>query len=655
MSEKRVSSNTGRLPGLDGIRGLAILGVLLYHLMPHVFPGGFLGVNLFLVLSGFLINRSLEKEYYLNRKISPLSFMSRRLGKLFTPLFWMVVIVASFLFIFQKQLLTNYLGEAISGVFFFNNWWQLSMGSSYFMKFITPSTLTHLWYLSIQVQFYIIWLVVFVVIRSISLKKKTNYAPTVYLVITMVSAILMGVLFKTGQDPTRVYYGVDTRIFSFSFGALISLYVKNWKSELYKKMPDHRSYLSRGERARANRANDPARRRKAKLKPFGLVSLVIIIIMMIYTQDNSPFTFRGGMFLYSFLSAVLIFAAVNPRMMVSRILDSEIVLNWLGKRSYSLYLWHYPVIIIYQVMSKGKQISGVMSLVIQLGLIIILTNLSYYIFEKNYLMIPVYQFEGLERERIKFKMTWFDKRKKRVVQKASFVFLSAMLLITSFGLATYKGDNKIAQDLQKKIEDNQKAIADKKGQKAERTESDDSKKENQNEAVQNVDGLTPEEAKFAGNLDVTFIGDSMLLMAVSPIESIFPKAEIDGAVGRQLYQSSPVVENLMSQGRLKDTVVIILGANGSFTSSQFDSFAKTIGNDKKIFLVTTNAETEWKESVNQSFIEKSKANKNMYLVDWNSHMAGHADWLEPDGTHPNITGSEEMIKLIAKEIYKVSK
>lgn len=643
MSNKRITASTGILPGLDGIRGIAIIGVLLYHLMPHLFPGGFLGVNLFFVLSGFLINRSLEKEYFKNGKINGINFLWRRISKLFPPLFWMIVIISAFLFIFQKQLLNNYLGESISGILFFNNWWQISQGSSYFMKFITPSTLTHLWYLSVQVQFYLIWVILFVVVKHISKKYKSNKAPTVYLVVTIISALLIGILFKPGSDPTRIYYGVDTRIFSFSFGALISLYVRDWKREFRKVNDDIKDSTENLHKEEEEQSYSRRKRKKVKtkLKPFGITSLILIIIMMIYTMDNSAFTFRGGMLLFTVLSGVLIFAVVNPRMLVSKVLDSSRILNWIGKRSYSMYLWHYPIIIIFQVMTKGKEINSVVGVIIQLGLTLILTAVSYYIFEKNYLMIPVYQFENISREVSKFKLTFLDKKKKRMISRVVFGVLTFSLILSVYSLGTYKGDNKVALDLQKKIEANKKVLTEKK--------TDD---KSENKDIESIDGLTKEETKFANNLDVTFIGDSMLLMAVNPIEKIFPKAAVDGDVGRQLYQSNPVVETLKSEGRLKDIVVIVLGSNGSFTDAQFNSFTDAIGKDKEIYLVTTNAQTEWKQSVNDSFSEQSKENKNMHLIDWNKHLNNNVEWLEPDGTHPNATGANEMVKFIAKEIYK---
>ncbi len=658
MDTKISKKKTGYLPGLDVIRGIAILGVVLYHLVPHVFTGGFLGVNLFLVLSGFLINRSLEKEFKRSSRIDYINFFSRRLSRTFTPMFWMVVVLGAFLFLFQKQLLNNYLGEAVSSILFFNNWWQIGMGSSYFMKFLNPSTITHLWYLSVQVQFYIVWLIVFVLTKRYSESTRSNKAPTVYLVLTIISAVLMAVLFKTGEDPTRVYYGTDTRLFSFSFGALLSLY--------------HRDRAPRKSRRKAEISK---RRRKAGIKPFGFISLAIILIMFFTVQDSSAFTFRGGMLLFTIFSGSLIFAAVNPNMTISELFESSVILKGLGKRSYSIYLWYYPVMTVFNVMTKDKGINIFLGYLIQLAIIMIMAQISYVLFERNYIMIPFYQFEGIEKEKEKFRLTWFDRKNMRIIPKIMFSLLSVLLILAVIGVSTFKANNDAAEDLQAKIEANQKKLESEKTEKKpekkeekEKSENDkkekddkDSDKEKDKEGKEekddkdspsDIEGLTKGEAEFAKNLDVTFIGDSMLLMAVDPISTIFPKAEVDGAVGRQLYQSGSVVDMLKAQDRLYDTVVIVLGANGSFTESQFDQFTKNIGEDKKIFLVTTNAHTEWKDTVNQSFIEKSKENSNMYLVDWDTYLGDNPDWLEPDGTHPNLTGAEKMVVLIAKEIYK---
>ncbi|MDO5707328.1 MAG: acyltransferase family protein [Andreesenia angusta] len=637
------------LPGLDTLRGLAIFGVVLYHMIPHVFPGGFLGVNLFFTMSGFLINRSLEKEYKKSGYIDYFNFIKRRLKKLFLPMFWMLIIVSAFLFLFKKPLLNNYLGEMISSIFFFNNWWQIGMGNSYFMKFLTPSTITHLWYLSVQVQLYIIWLIVFIMVKKYSEKSKSNKAPTIYLSVTILSAILMGVLFTPGEDPTRVYYGTDTRIFSFAFGAFISLYYRE------RRVRKRNSY--RVESYDAVNSNI-RRKKKEKFKPFGLISLIIIISMFLKVLDNSAFTFRGGMLIFTIISGIFIFAIINPRMFVSKLFESSIILKYLGKRSYHIYLWYYPVLTIYQSINKGGNSSNLLQIII----IIIMSEISYILFDKQYISIPIYQFEGLKKEKEKFNKTWFDKKNKRVFSKVLFSLLTFSLILSLTGLISFKPDNSTAEDLQAKIKENEKKIDSKKTEK-EKTEDkrenerkEEEKIEGEKQKIENIEGLTEDEARYANKLNITFIGDSMLLMAVDQINEIFPNAEIDGAVGRQLYQSGTVIEQLKSQNRLNDIVVVILGANGSFTDSQFDQFRKTIGEDKKIFLVTTNAETEWKENVNKSFKANSDKYKNIYLVDWdkylNNNLDSEIDWLEPDQTHPSRYGARKMIVLIAKEIYK---
>lgn len=621
MNTKVLKDRKNYIPGLDTIRGIAIVAVIFYHLIPHIFTGGFLGVNLFLVLSGFLINKSLDREYKEKKKIDYYQFLVRRLKRTFIPMFWMLITLGAFLFIFSKGLLNNYLGESLSSMVFINNWWQIKLGSSYFSKFLNPSTITHLWYLSVQVQFYIIWIIVFILTKKYSEKSKSEKAPTIYLTITIISAILMAIIFKSGGDPTRVYYGTDTRIFSFSFGALLSIY--------------HRDNIRI--------------RKEKKVRIFGLVSLFIIILMFLVVQDNSTFTFRGGMLIFTIFSATLIFAATNPNMTVSKIFESSIILKELGKRSYSIYLWYYPVMTVFSILKKGKNINMIFGYLIQILVILLLAQISYYLFEKNSLYIPIYQFRKLK-----------DTKEIQTASKVLFSIFTIALVIFILGILSFKPDNKAAKNLEKKIEENNLKIKKDKSNKKIDLDKDNKKDKKNNkeiekkedEEVSNIEGLTKKEEEFSKNKEITFIGDSMLIMATEPIKQVFPKAEIDGKVGRQLYQSNSVVSALKSENRLYDTVVIILGANGSFTDSQFNSFAKAIGEDKKIFLVTTNADTEWKESVNDSFKSKSKENKNMFLVDWNKHLGNNVEWLEPDGTHPNIEGAKEMVKIIAKEIYK---
>lgn len=156
----------------------------------------------------------------------------------------------------------------------------------------------------------------------------------------------------------------------------------------------------------------------------------------------------------------------------------------------------------------------------------------------------------------------------------------------------------------------------------------------------------------AGELKVTLIGDSVMLSVVNPVEQLFPKAVIDGVIGRQLYQTVPVVESLKQEDKLGNPVVIALGTNGAFTDKQMDDLLAAVGDSKKVYLVNTQVPKNWKNSVNQGISSAAKRHSNVEVIDWNSYSQNHSDWFYEDGVHPNEAGAEEYTKLIATSVLK---
>ena len=206
---------------LDGMRALAIIAIIFYHLMPHVLPGGYLAVNIFFILTGFFVTASVIKEYSEKGKLAYKSYLSRRFHKLFFPLLSMMIVVTAYITLFQRGLLLNLRPWILSSLGMFNNWWQISVGASYFEQFYVQSPFMHLWFLSIISQFYIIWPLVVLLLLALYKDKRIILYTAVLL--SLFSALAMGMLYVPGEDASRVYYGTDTRLFSFMIGSALSV------------------------------------------------------------------------------------------------------------------------------------------------------------------------------------------------------------------------------------------------------------------------------------------------------------------------------------------------------------------------------------------------------------------------------------------------
>ena len=227
------NSSKSYYKGLDGLRCLAIFLVILYHYIPYKFSAGFLGVDIFLVLSGYLTTMSVMKQLK-QKNFSYPKYFYKRLIRLTIPLLGMFFFTIPLLWGFGTKFMFNIRQTIVSSLFYFNNWAQLAAGSSYFEAFVNPSPYTHLWYLSVQMQLYLLLPLILIILLKIThSKEKTAYG---VLSIALISSVLMACLFKTDGDPSRVYYGTDTRAFSFLMGGFLSLYQEKTYSFISKTL-----------------------------------------------------------------------------------------------------------------------------------------------------------------------------------------------------------------------------------------------------------------------------------------------------------------------------------------------------------------------------------------------------------------------------------
>lgn len=606
---KKETSHKAYYPALDGIRVFAMLAILIYHYAPHRLSGGFIGVDLFFVVSGFLLARSLMKWEIKDFASTYVAYLIKRVLRLGVPLLVVFLLSVSVINIFFPDLLYNIRGALLSSLLYFNNWWQINLGYSYFEQYVHPSAFTHLWYVAVLMQLSIVWPLLIVLMRR--LRKGPFAICAVQLVLAVVSAVLMGVLYGGDGDPSRVYYGTDTRLYAFALGGALGTI---WRPQKIFERNGKRVALLGDLLAVA-----------------GIAALVVLALRL---QDQSLWTYRGGMFLAAVAAVVATAGLTLPGSFVGRILGWQ-GLAFLGKCTFSTYLWYYPVL------TMGNMNSFLAAHKwIQWLILLVLSVVTYLVVEQGFVS-KVTRGQLPDKARIG---RWLASVATNKWHFTAVVLTVAMIVSSIFGFArATSGENETVAEMQAQIAANQELLAKQQA----------IKERNEQATVQDIPYLDRSVMLFCRELPVTFIGDSILLGAAAPLTEVFPQSYIDGKVGRQLSQSADVVQSLLDAGQMYDNVVIVLGSNGPFTEEQLDSLMSMLG-DRQVYLMNTKVPREWQDQVNsmlQAYADKSKKD-NFHLIDWKSFIDQHPEWLYTDGTHPTPEGAEQFAKLIADALYE---
>ncbi len=350
---KRLKSSR-YITGFDGLRTLAVIGVILYHILPQSLPGGFLGVPIFFVVSGYLITDLLIQEKEERGFISIKDFYLRRFRRLYPALLTMVLVSSAYITLFQRNLLVNIRGIILSNVFYVYNWFQIKHHESYFAHFGGESPFTHLWSLSIEGQFYLLWPLLVILLLAF-IKKKSMIALIIFLG-AFISALEMALLYH-GGDPSRLYYGTDTRMFAILIGAALAFV---WPSTKLRPQVNtgHRRFLD----------------------GIGAFALAGIILSFIFASAQASGIYHMGMFFFSILSALLVAIVAHPGGDFNRLFTNPLF-TWIGKRSYGIYLYQFPVMIFYESKVKVGN-HPILNAVIEIALILVISELSYRYLER---------------------------------------------------------------------------------------------------------------------------------------------------------------------------------------------------------------------------------------------------------------------------------
>ena len=573
-----------RIKGMDGLRGIAIIGITLFHMFPNVFKGGYLGVVLFFVLTGFLMVITNKKKME-NKEFSVIKFYVSRIKRLYPPLLVMVFTTLGIYFFLANDSLRGMKMQVLSIFVGFNNFWQISQSLDYFTRIANTSPFSHLWFLSIEMQFYLIFpLLLFGLYKLEEKKGKSNTIKTM-LGVTVAFALIMPILYLCGVNVTRLYYGTDTRVYSLFAGMLLG-----W---IYTK--------------------------EEETKKNFYISLSLIGILAV-----SYFIFAGKMPIVYLL--VLALTTILSMFLIEKTANSSVsldvpILDWIGRHSYEIYLWQYPVIYLFQYKDWNKHF------IIYLFEFVILIALVVW---TNY-FLKVFKYKQIK-----------PRFQKAVLACGivGFVFQATGVV----ALATSKEVD--STELQKRIAENEEAIKKKKNAKS----------DGKMEKAKDVDYSSSGNSQKVSDKGLFCIGDSVMLSAYTNIQDIYPDATIDAAVSRQIYHALDILSWYQSQGNIHNTVVISLGTNGVLDEKTVEQLLEMIGKDKSIFWVNVYAPgVEWEASNNKYLNELAKKHSNVTIIDWNSYISKHTDLLEADGIHPIEEGADAYAKLIQKSINSVMK
>lgn len=631
------------ITGFDGIRTLAVLGVIIYHLMPASLQGGYLGVPIFFVVSGYLITDLLLQDWLQFGRIRIGRFLGHRMRRLYPAFVTMLLATSAYITLFQRSLLTNIRATVTTNLLYVYNWFEINHGQSYFDRFNGESPFTHLWSLSIEGQYYLFWPLV-VALLMILFKKRSRIF-WFMLAMAAVSALGMAILYDP-ENTNRVYYGTDTRMFAILLGSGLAFI---WPSR--EMSPDI---------APINRLT---------LDALGGVSLVAIVWMFFRMAGTSAFTYRGGMLLFTLLSTVLVATVAHPGSSMNRILTNP-VFTYIGQRSYGIYLYQFPVMIFYETKVHNIGDHPLINSLIEVALILLVTELSYRFIEE-----PMRHYD--------YSRLWTDIRefvrepKLNRLTTTIFGITATLFLITAVGFVQQPSKTAASQktDLQKTIAKNSKDAEKKneaalKRQKAAAKARSASKKvavekmktaaaekkltAKQKQVAKEYD-LKPQVVLAMRDTSLTAIGDSVLLDVANDLQEVIPATTVQGKVGRQASEVPGILQSLSQQGQLAHNVLLNVGTNGAVPSSQADQIVKMVGKDHEIFWVTAHVPTQsWQNQVNDQIKKTAAKYKNVHVIDWHQKSLNRSDWFAADNVHPNPAGNRELTKLIADEIAKVN-
>ena len=608
--KKKRHARLRQVKGLDGLRGLAVIAVVLYHFFPSLLPGGYLGVDLFFVLSGFLITSLLVREFHTSGTISLKDFWVRRFRRILPAAVSVLVMCTALVAWIGGDLAVGLRQQFLGTLFFVNNWTQIATSQSYFAD-NEIQVFAHYWSLAVEEQFYVIWPLLITGVFLISRRKPRRLPIFVATVLAIGSAVAMALIYVPGEDPTRVYYGTDTHAFGLLTGAVLSLLITSTKSD-----PQADSWAAAG---------------KAESRIAGIIGTLALIgygAQLFLMPDDAEITYRGGLFLTSVLGVLMVWGVVREYGPMTPLFRTK-VMRWFGQRSFSLYLWHWPVIMMLKALFEGNQnsdkswILGLVAVPISL----LLSEISYQFIENPF-------------RRGGYKKTWktywssrpgFSELRdgfgKTMWPVVPFLVIASVAGVV-YGVVNSSDKTELEQQLEQLQQQNQSS------NNAPAQPNDAAP---QPPAEDNDDKAAAKDKKtrpMPQGKDITAVGDSVMLASSGALKQRFPQIYVDADVSRHYTAGIQVLQQLKDSGQLRDTVFLGFGTNGPAFPDQIKEALDIIGEDHTVVMAVPYGDREWMAQSQQDVLDAAKEYDNVYIADWCGHAQSNPEILYSDGVHP---------------------
>ncbi|KAB7791224.1 acyltransferase family protein [Bifidobacterium leontopitheci] len=660
-----------RYKGLDGIKGFALIAIIWYHLASDSLPGGFVGVDVFFTVSGFLLALSVIREYGRSGRFRLGSFYVRRLARLWPAMAFMVAGSVSLSVFVDHDILVGVPGKSVAALTFTSNWMEIFSGGSYF-EAASPQLLRHLWFVALLAQATVILpfiVALLVKLRNIVVQVASSAA------LAVVSGAAMWLLYNPAADPTRVYFGTDTHCFGLLAGVALAFVVY------------HRETSGR-----------PVSHLESSAASWAATAALVGIIMLMPHVGQDATAFRGGLQLACVLTVVLIYGSIVEGSWMDSLFGWH-PLSLLGKYSYGMYLWHWPLFLIIQLMLPAWRGSGIW--LIQLLTLVfsaLLTALSWWMVER-----PVAAWIGARRKGAATAAPSrrpsrrggahsAPRRGPRVAGSAGAAAVLArqgqpyaaadsippsvpavvglptpppaprlnephlspaavktmnrirlavtvpvvILVVVGFVMGVAQAPAKT--QVQIMLEKNQGELT----QQATKRKLDakaaaEAKKRAEEEKKRREEARAKAE-KMTGE-NVTVIGDSVTVGASPALQKALPGVVVDAQVSRSVVVATGIIEQMKAQGTLRKYVVISLNTNSEASVADYERIAEAAGTGHVLVLVNAYGDRAWIPRSNQAAADYVRSHPaDSTLVDWNSAIAQHVEWLSADKIHPVMGG-----------------
>ncbi|PZS18058.1 MAG: acetyltransferase [Pseudonocardiales bacterium] len=603
----------GRLAGLDGLRAIAVAAVVLFHLDVSVLPGGFLGVDVFFVISGFLITRLLLREIVQSGGLRLGRFYARRSRRLLPAvLALMLGVMTAGTWVWHDQLSTLR-GSVLSSLTYVTNWWLIADHQSYFVASGRPPMLQHLWSLAIEEQYYVLWSALILLLTGLvgrSRRRKGLGLPRVAWVaalLAVASTAAMAVIairgdMPYGADTSRVYFGTDTHGMGLLLGSLAGACAVSRSTRRQRAVVTRLVWLS---------------------DAIAVGALAVLTWTFVSVDEFQPWLYRGGFLLVDAIALVVVCTIVRPGSGVGRLLELPLP-RWIGQRSYAIYLWHWPVVV---VTRPGIDVHGPILLLdaARLGLILALAAASYRFVE-----------QPLRHRRPRPQPTAIRLPTRARILTALGVFAAApcavILVVAAHSGPTASGRPTAAS----RVAASHQPLGPTSARSARGRPS--------RARTAPSGGSSPVRA-------VSAFGDSVMLGAQSALAAKFSVHRFDAVEGRQAGDVLDDVDSARASGSLAPVVVIHLGNNGIISPDRLARTLSGLRDRHQVVLLTDMVPRDWQDPNNHTLREVSRRFANTTLIDWRAISAGHPDWFYDDGIHLAPVGAAAYAGLIVAALH----